>query len=114
MKLLIKLAIAAIVANAAWRLGLEYLTHYRFCDSVQQAVIVKDLSDFQLRQRVQDLAAEYGVPLADEAVAIRHDDRHTYVEGSYVKPILLLPGYKRPWTFRFDVAGYVLEPPKSQ
>ena len=42
MKLLIKLAVVGLLANAAWRLGAEYLTHYRFSDSVQEASIVRD------------------------------------------------------------------------
>lgn len=114
MKLLIKLAVAGLIANAAWRLGSEYATHYRFSDAVHQAVTLRDLSEPQLRQRVQNLAAEYGVPLPDDAVAIRRENQHTYVEGSYVRPIWLLPGYERPWTFTLAVDGYIIEPPKLQ
>ena len=114
MKVIVKLLLAALVANAAWRLGSEYATHYRFTDSVRQAATQSDLSDSELRQRILDLAAKYAVPLTDDAVAVTRADRHTYVEGSYVKPIPLVPGYRRPWTFRLSVDGYVIEPPKLQ
>ena len=36
LKLAIKLAIVAIIANATWRVGSAYAKHYRFVDSVQQ------------------------------------------------------------------------------
>jgi len=36
LKLLIKLALAALVANAAYRLGTAYLSYYRFTDAVAQ------------------------------------------------------------------------------
>jgi hypothetical protein len=112
MKLLIKLVIAALIANALWRLGLEYTTHYRFSDSVQSAALDGSQSEAQLRQRVLELAAEYGVPLADEALTISTDNRHRVISGLYVKPITLLPGYDRSWSFTLAVDSYVLAPPR--
>jgi len=110
MKLLIKLAIVALLANAAWRLGAEYLTHYRFADSVQEAAIDSGQSDAQLRQHVLELAAKYDVPLTDEALTIRTEDRRRYINGSYVKPITILPGYDRDWSFTLAVESYVITP----
>ena len=112
MKLLIKLAIAALIVNAAWRLGSEYTTHYRFADSVTEAALDFEQSESLLRQRVLEIAAEYGVPLGDDAFTIRRENRHTYVEGTYVKPILFFPGYQRDWTFNFAADGYLIVPPK--
>jgi hypothetical protein len=110
MKLLIKLAIVALIANAAWRLGLEYATHYRFSDSVQQAAIVSGQSDGQLRQHVLELAATYDVPLTDEALTIRTELSRRFINGSYVKPIAILPGYDRNWSFTLAVESYVISP----
>jgi hypothetical protein len=110
MKLLIKLAVVALLANAAWRLGLEYLTHYRFADSVQEAAIDSGQSDAQLRQVVLELAAKYDVPLTDDALTIRTEDRRRYINGSYVKPITFLPGYDRDWSFTLAVESYVIVP----
>ena len=110
MKLLIKLAIVALIANAAWRLGLEYLTHYRFADSVQQAAIDSSQSDGQLRQHVLDLATQYDVPLTDEALTIRTEYSRRFIDGSYVKPIAILPGYDRNWSFTLAVESYVINP----
>lgn len=108
MKLLIKLAIVALIANAAWRLGLEYATHYRFADSVQQAAIVGGQSDGQLRKHVLELAERFNVPLTDEALTIRTEYSRRFINGSYVKPIAILPGYDREWSFTLAVESYVI------
>jgi hypothetical protein len=113
MKLLIKLAIAALIANAAWRLGQEYLTHYRFADSVQEAAIDSSQSDAQLRQHVLELAARYDVPLADDALTIRTENRRRFISGTYVKPIAILPGYSRNWSFTLAVDSYVIAPARQ-
>lgn len=113
MKLLIKLAVVAFIANAAWRLGLEYMTHYRFSDSVQQVAIVSGQSDGQLRQHVLELAASYDVPLTDEGLTIRTEYSRRFINGSYVKPIAILPGYDRNWSFTFAVESYVITPKRQ-
>lgn len=110
MKLLIKLAVVALVANAAWRVGLEYVTHYRFADAVQVAVIDLTESEGMLRQYVLELAAKYGVPLTDEALTIRTENSRRFINGSYVKPIRILPGYDRDWSFTLAVERYVITP----
>jgi len=112
MKVLFKLALVALIANATWRVGSEYVTHYRFADSVQEAALDMRQSDEELRQRVLALAVKYGVPLAEEAVTVRRENRHTYIDGSYVKPITLLPGYDRPWVFTLSVDSYFIVPSK--
>jgi len=114
MKLLIKLAVVALIANAAWRVGLEYVTYYRFADEVQQAALDRGQSDLQLRQRVLEIAAEYDVPLTDEALTIRTENRHRYIDGAYIKPLKLLPGYDRNWSFTLAVDSYIIEPPRPQ
>ena len=108
MKLLIKLAVVALLANATWRLGMEYLTHYRFADSVQEAAIDSGQTDAQLRQHVLELAAKYDVPLTDEALTIRTEERRRYINGTYVKPITILPGYNRNWSFTLGIESYVI------
>lgn len=112
MKVLFKLAVVALIANATWRVGSEYVTHYRFADSVQEAALDTRQSEQELQRRVLELAAKYGVPLTEEAVTVRRENRHTYVEGSYVKLITLLPGYDRPWVFTLSVDSYFLVPTK--
>lgn len=112
MKLLIKLALTALIANAAFRLGTEYLIHYNFRDSVREAAMFRAQDDQELRQRVMETAETYAVPLAEDGFTIRRESRQFFIEGSYVKPIQLVPGFRYPWRFTWAIDAYVITQPK--
>ena len=59
-RLLVKLAIAGLIANASWRMGSAYLSFYRFKDAVAETTqYSKEKSDDELRQdRRVDHAAQ--------------------------------------------------------
>ena len=121
LKLLIRLAIAGLIANAAWRLGSAYVTFYRFKDAVEElAQFGAQRSGADLHQRVGDLASQYALPLSDDDFTIRRDERnHTFVDGSYVQPVEVLPGYRFPWTFTWHVDVLTLstsppDPPRGR
>ena len=103
MKLIIKLAIAALLANAAFRIGSEYLTHIKFRDAVRDAATFKATTDDDLRRRIGLLAGQYGVPQADDALDITREGRHVMVKGAYEKPIEIAPSYPYPWTFDWEI-----------
>lgn len=113
LKLLIKLTLAALLANAAWRLGSAYLTFYRFKDAVvETAQFGADQTDTELQQRVIGLASQYDIPLPDDGFSVRRDDRHhTYIDGSYMQPVDLLPGYRYAWPFTWHVDVFTVKPP---
>jgi len=104
-KLLIKLAIAGLIANATWRVGSAYLTYYRFKDAVTEvAQFGREKTGADLERRILDLASQYDVPLDDNRLTVRRDDRsHTMVDGSYEQVVDLLPGYHYPWQFEMHV-----------
>jgi len=110
IKLLLKLAVVALIANATWRIGSAYATHYRFTDAVQATTQFRgSKTDEQIRARVLDLASQYDLPLADEAVTVRTENtNHTVVDGSYAKSIDLVPGYTYRWPFKFHVDTFGL------
>ena len=114
VKLLVKLALAALVANAVWRLSSAYLQFYRFSDAVSQAAQfapVKSRDD--LERRVIDLASQYDIPLSSGDIAVKQDEgNHTVVVGAYTKPIDFAPGYQYPWPFSLHVD--VLNPETQQ
>ena len=56
MKLIIKLAIAALLANALFRVGTEYVVYYKFRDSVREAAMFRAKNDEELGQRIMELA----------------------------------------------------------
>lgn len=104
IKPLLKLAVVGLVANMAWHLATAYVAHYKFTDAVQQTTqFGNDKSLDQLKRRVLQLAADYDLPLGEDAFTIRRDTLHTITEGSYTRPIDLLPWYTRNWTFPFDI-----------
>jgi len=100
IKTLIKLAIVVLLANAIWRAGSAYLSYYKFKDAVTDiAINAKDKTDDELRTKVMALAMEYEEPIAPEDVAIRREDNHVFIEGSYTKPVAIFPWYDYQWTF---------------
>jgi hypothetical protein len=113
LKLLIKLAAAALIANACWRLGSAYATFYRFRDAVEQsAQFSGGRSEGEVTERVIELASQYDVPLASDAFTVRRDANHTYIDGEYQQPVELAPGYTRRWTFKWNIHTYTAVPPK--
>ena len=114
LKLLVKLAIAGLIANAAWRMGSTYLSFYRFRDAVSEtAEYSKGKSDAELRRRILDLASNYDVPLAEDAVTIERKDDHTLVDGSYTTLVDVVPGYRYPWLFTFSIDAFTIAPLKT-
>lgn len=105
MKLLIKLAVAALLANAAFRIGSEYLTHIRFRDAVQSAATFRSTTNEDLRKRIGRLVAQYDLPqsMTETALSIERNERHVVVKGSYEKAIEVVPTYRYPWRFNWGV-----------
>jgi len=113
MKVVIKLLIAALIANGTWRVGTAYMSFYKFKDAVAEMTQHRgDKSDEQVRERVLELAGQYDIPLSGEALTVRRDDRHTIVDGAYTRPIDIVPGFKYDWPFKVHVDTFVLDPPK--
>jgi hypothetical protein len=105
MKLLIKLVLAGLIANATWRVATAYIQHYKFKDAVTEAALFgSKRSDVGLQQRVIDLAAQYEVPLTEDRLSVRRNqENHTLIDGDYEQPVDLLPGYRYPWPFSVHI-----------
>jgi hypothetical protein len=106
MKLLIKLAITALLANAAFRIGTEYLVYYKFRDSVREAAMFRARNDEELGQRVMETAVAYNVPLAPDAFTMQRDGRESVIRGSYTKKIEVAPGFPYDWNFDFEIRAF--------
>ena len=109
MKLIIKLLIAAAIANAAWRVGSAYHAHYRFKDAVEELTQYRgERSDDQIRARIVELASQYDIPIEEGDLSVRRDDRnHTTVDVSYSRQLELFPGFKYPWAFTIHIDTFV-------
>jgi hypothetical protein len=110
VKTIVKLIVVALMANALWHVANVYLSFYRFQDAVTSAALQRR-SDEDLRDKVVALAASYDVPLNADDITIRHEDQHTVVEGTYKRPIPVLPGYEYPWPFTMSVDVLSIAPP---
>ena len=110
-KLLVKLAIVALIANSAYHIGSEYLTYVRFRDAVRDAAMFKAKNDTELTARIMDLATQFEVPLDEDNLAISREDRRINIEGWYDKPIEIVPSYEYPW--HFGLALDIVAPPTS-
>jgi len=103
IRALVKLALAAFIVNAAWRIGSAYATHLKFRDAVREAATYDRSGEAELRQKILGLAEQFDIPLDDDALKITTEDRQTLIEGHYVRPIQLLPSYEYPWTFEWSI-----------
>ena len=107
---ILKLAVAALIAIAVWRIGSAYVAHFKFRDAVREAAMYETKSDGELRARIFELAENFDVPLDREdtnALKITRQGRHVSIEGGYVEPIEVLPGYLYPWRFSWAVEAEV-------
>jgi hypothetical protein len=104
IKLVLKLAVVALLANASWRVGSAYVAHYKFEDSVQQAALFRgSQTDDVLRRRVFEIASDYDIPVTEDDLTLTTSEHHTVIDGGYTRIIELVPGYKYPWEFTFHV-----------
>jgi hypothetical protein len=110
-KLLVKLAIVALLANAAYHIGSEYLTYVRFRDAVRDAAMFKAKNNTDLTARIMDLAGQFDVPLDEDNLTISREDRRVNIDGWYDKPIEVVPNYEYPW--HFGLALEIVAPPTS-
>ena len=62
-------------------------------------------------EQLMELASTYDVSLTEEAITIRREPQHTFIESSYIAPVAVLPGYEYQWPFKMDVDAYVIAPP---
>ncbi len=107
LKQLVKLALAALIANVVWRVGSEYVAHLRFRESVRAATIDRAATDESLRAAILDEAEQLDVPMVVEDLEITRAERRIAIVGTYTKMIELVPGYEYPWDFDWEVEVFV-------
>jgi hypothetical protein len=55
------------------------------------------------RRRIAALASQYDIPQSDEALTIERAERHVMIKGTYDKNIEIVPSYKYPWQFKWEL-----------
>jgi len=113
IRTLLKLAIVALLANAAWRVGSAYLGYYRFTDAVQQMTHYRgDKSDAQIHDRIFALASQHDIDVTDDTLTIRREENRTIVDGAYTQAIEFLPGVVYQWPFKVHIDTPIVDPLK--
>jgi hypothetical protein len=104
IRTLLKLAVVALLANAAWHVFGAYSPNYKLQDGIQYAALNRgQLSDDALKDKILEIAAQFEVPVTAADVSVTHRDTHTLVDLSYVRPVDLAPGFRYPWPFSMHV-----------
>jgi hypothetical protein len=107
MKTVIKLIIAAVLANAAYRGGSVFLKYYQFKDETEQMVLfgqAETVSD--LSNQIVGEAMKREVPLDDEDVMVTREGTRTVAEVAYTENVEIFPRYFYPVNFSFSAEAY--------
>lgn len=105
MKLLIKLLIAVLLANACYRAGTAAWRYYQFKDAVQEeARFGGKETPATLHTRMLAIAAAQDVPIEPSDLVVQKDGTSTTVSAAYLEYIELVPSlYTREHLFEFEV-----------
>jgi hypothetical protein len=128
-RVLIKIVIALLFVNAAFRAGTAYWRFYQFEDALQElAQFGETRADRQLCAQAVEKAALLEIPITAEALTIRRGNNPVFncetgfqgavpanagqapkifIEGTYKEDLKLLPGYKLVWDFQPSVSAWV-------
>ena len=107
MKAVIKLVIAALLANAAYRSGSVFLKYYQFKDETQQMILFgQGQSESELTSQIMGEASKRGVPLDDEGLTVSREGARTVAEVEYTDSIELFPRFFYPVDFSFSAEAY--------
>ena len=108
---LIRLVVVLLIANALYRFVPVYMHYYQFKDAVREAAMFsKDKSEFEIVDRVMELADRYHVPVQREMVQVTRDRQNTYIVAMYEEQIEWVPTYKRRMPFTVSVEGWHVKP----
>jgi hypothetical protein len=103
IKRIVKLAMVALLANAVYRIGVEYVTYIKFRDAIRDAAMFKAKSEDDLRARIVAIADDYDLPQDDGDIQISREERVWRVDGSYRKPIEIVPRFQYDWPFTYSL-----------
>ena len=107
MKTLIKLIIAAVLVNAAYRSGTVFLKYYQFKDETQQMVLFgQGATVSDLDAQIVEEAMKRDVPLDDDDVKVTREGTRTLAEVAYTENVELFPSFVYPVSFSFSAEAY--------
>lgn len=110
VKTLFKLAVFLLVAHAMFRFVPPYWNHNQFESELKErAVTWRTDTEYQVRERVLEMAQARGLPVSREQITVRRDKDYLFVDVEYPRAIELLPTWKYEWTFDSSVSTLMLQ-----
>jgi hypothetical protein len=128
-RVVIKLALVALVLNAAWQVGSTYLRYYQFQDALQElAQFGESRSDKQLCTQAMEQAVNLEVPITAAAISIRRGANPSFncdkgyeggvapaatsaakifIDAVYTDVMRPIPGYRVNWEFKPSADAWV-------
>jgi hypothetical protein len=107
MKTILKLLLAALIANAAVRGGMAAYRYHQFKDAAQQAVLFGNSeSEEALQQIIIDRGQALSLPVDADSVTVQRAAGRTWADASYRQPIEFFPNQEYPVEWTFTVEGY--------
>ena len=107
MKTLIKLVVAVVLINAAYRAGSVFLKYYQFKDETQQMVLFGQAEPApQLKSEILQEATKRDVPLDEDDVTVKREGARTVADVSYTDTVELFPRFAYPVNFSFTAEAF--------
>ena len=112
MKTIFALVFAALVVNAAVRMGDSVWRNYKLEDAVNQETRYGDSkTPSMLRRKIVGLAAEQNVQLTEDDIAVEKRGSETYVSLAYAEDVELIPAtYKRLQEYEITMTVQPVKP----
>lgn len=112
-RLTIKLVIVALIAHAAFRIGLPFWNYVQFRDAVKEAATYADTPSFsgrrqtpeQVLDKLAKIARELNVPLDREDFQLKSDKAGTVIDARYTMQLEYLPRQYYPYEFVIHAEG---------
>jgi len=109
MKVILKLVVAIVIANAATHAALASWRHFQLRDAAEQLVTFGGMQqETEIKGTILKRAVELGLPVTANDVHVLRNGKYTAANASYIQPIELFPNYTYPYTFSFKVESTML------
>jgi hypothetical protein len=104
VKTIIKLVIAAVIINAAVRVGMAYASYYQLRDAAQQLVTFgAQASTDEIQNQIVMKAQTLNLPLDPANVTVQRTGPQTSLTTAYTQDVQVFPNYVYPMAFKFSV-----------
>jgi hypothetical protein len=104
IKLVLKLAVVALLAHAAIKIVPVFWSNLRFKDALaEQARFAGKKSEEELRNRAEKIANDLEIPVTGEGIAIKKNGPVTTYDTRYVAQLEYFPRRYYPWEFVIHV-----------